>query len=105
MRKGFLLELGMLIFIFLLVLIVSVTGIITYKNLISLATGLKEGNTTNNKVSVLKQITADLYQTESNVRAFYFTRDSAYLKDNATVRDKVDKQLSVLMSYTNEGSV
>lgn len=104
MRKRFSLEFGMLAFISLLVVIVTILGIITYKNLISLAIGLETGSKTENKISVLKQVTADLYQMESNVRTFYFTRDSSFLNDNVLTKRRIENQLDILNSYSEAGT-
>ncbi len=99
MKKRFSLEVGMLIFISTLVLIVSISGIITYQNITSLTFDLKKGTTPDNKVILLKQITADLYETESSVRTFYFTRDSAYLTNYTPSKNLVENRMTVLESY------
>ena len=52
----------------------------------------------------MKQITADLYQTESNVRTFYFTRDSTFLKDNTLVKQRIENRMHALNSYDFENS-
>lgn len=99
MKKRFTIELGMLIFISLLVVIVSISGVITYKNLLSLSNDLEKGGQSDKKLAILKQVTAELYQTESNVRTYYFTRDSAYLHDYNNSKNGVEIKLAVLESY------
>lgn len=99
MRKKLSIEVGMLIFISLLVIIVSVSGIITYRNLSSLAFDLKKDGGADDKLTILKHIMADLYQAESNVRTYYFTRDHAYINSYDDSKTAIENKLTALEIY------
>ena len=105
MKRRFSTEAGMLIFICLLVVIVSFSGIITYQKLISLTADLEKDNDPNNKIAQLKQISADLYATESNVRAYYFTRDSLYIKDYDASKTNIENRLSMFDTYVQNNQM
>jgi len=75
---------------------VSFSGIVTYQQLTSLSKDLKKGTQPDNKIAILNQISSQLFEMESNVRAFNFTRDSSYIKTFDQSKNVVDSKLQDL---------
>jgi signal transduction histidine kinase/CheY-like chemotaxis protein len=96
MKRQFVLETGMFAVLCLLVVIVSFSGIVTYQQLTSLSKDLKKGTQPDNKIAILNQISSQLFEMESNVRAFNFTRDSSYIKTFDQSKNVVDSKLQDL---------
>lgn len=104
-KKSFSAELRLAIFITLLVCVVASTGIITYRNINRLITDVEKGTSITSTATTLKGVNEDLLILESNVRSFFYTRDSSYVSNYDSTKQAIQNRLVQLRSVKSRSQI
>jgi signal transduction histidine kinase/CheY-like chemotaxis protein/HPt (histidine-containing phosphotransfer) domain-containing protein len=75
---------------------VIATGILTYRNIKSIADDVNDASKPDIKISLLKQITSDLSDAESSVKSYNLTGDRNYLTPFYNAVGSIDEKISQL---------
>lgn len=102
LKKGFVFEIKIILSILVAVLIVVTIGILAYRSMSGIIYSISEEAKPDRKLTVLKNVLADLSDAESSVQAYTVTGDTIYLEPFYRSASTIDSRIDQLYELSKE---
>lgn len=100
-RKHFLFEAKVVFFTLIILLIVVIVGLLAHRSMSEMVFSIREETRPDMKLTILKQIQAELSDAESSVKSYSITREPDYLEPFYQAASSIDGEVNHLYKLSN----